>query len=32
MGYSIGKWEGDTFVVETIGQNGKTWLPHMVGK
>ena len=26
MGYSIGKWEGDTFVVETIGQNGKTWL------
>jgi hypothetical protein len=26
MGYSIGKWENDTFVVETIGQNGKTWL------
>ena len=26
MGYSIGKWEGDTFVVETIGQNGRTWL------
>jgi hypothetical protein len=26
MGYSIGHWEGDTFVVETIGQNGKTWL------
>jgi hypothetical protein len=26
MGYSIGKWDGDTFVVETIGQNGKTWL------
>src|SRR6266480_5491138 len=26
MGYSVGKWEGDTFVVETIGQNGKTWL------
>jgi hypothetical protein len=26
MGYSTGKWEGDTFVVETIGQNGKTWL------
>ena len=26
MGYSIGKWDGDTFVVETIGQNGRTWL------
>ncbi|MEO8258213.1 MAG: hypothetical protein ABI868_12775 [Acidobacteriota bacterium] len=26
MGYSVGRWDGDTFVVETIGQNGKTWL------
>jgi hypothetical protein len=26
MGYSIGRWEGDTFLVDTIGQNGKTWL------
>ena len=26
MGYSVGRWEGDTFVVETIGQNGRTWL------
>lgn len=26
MGYSVGHWEGDTFIVETIGQNGKTWL------
>src|SRR5215467_7794110 len=26
MGYSIGHWEKDTLVVETIGQNGKTWL------
>jgi hypothetical protein len=26
MGYSVGHWEGDTMVVETIGQNGKTWL------
>ena len=26
MGYSVGHWEGDTLVIETIGQNGKTWL------
>jgi hypothetical protein len=26
MGYSVGKWDGDTLVVETIGQNGRTWL------
>jgi hypothetical protein len=26
MGYSIGRWEGETFVVTTVGQNGKTWL------
>jgi hypothetical protein len=26
MGYSIGHWDKDTFIVETIGQNGKTWL------
>ena len=25
-GYSVGKWEGDTFVVETTGFNDKTWL------
>jgi hypothetical protein len=26
MGYSVGRWEGDTFVVDTINQNGRTWL------
>lgn len=26
MGYSIGHWEGDTLVVDTIRQNGRTWL------
>jgi hypothetical protein len=26
MGYSIGRWQGDTFIAETIGQNGRTWL------
>jgi hypothetical protein len=25
LGYSVGKWEGDTFVVETIGFNDKQW-------
>ena len=26
MGYSTGKWEGDTLVVDTAGFNDKTWL------
>src|SRR5436190_5220367 len=26
LGYSIGKWEGDTFVVESIGFNDQTWI------
>ena len=26
QGYSVGKWDGDTFVVETAGTNGKGWL------
>src|SRR5438552_8039250 len=31
QGYSIGRWEGDTLVIDTIGLNDKTWLniyPH----
>ena len=26
FGYSLGKWDGDTFVVETVGFNDKSWL------
>lgn len=26
MGNSVGRWEGDTLVVDTIGYNDKTWL------
>jgi hypothetical protein len=26
LGYSVGKWEGDTLVVDTIGLNDRTWL------
>ena len=29
MGDSIGKWEGDTLVVDTIGFNDKTWLDQV---
>ena len=26
MGYSVGRWEGDTLVVDSIGFNDRTWL------
>jgi hypothetical protein len=26
LGYSIGRWEGDTFVIETSGFNDRSWL------
>jgi len=26
LGYSVGKWDGDTLVVESAGYNGKAWL------
>lgn len=26
QGYSVGRWDGDTFVVETTGFNGRGWL------
>ena len=28
MGYSVGKWEGDTFVVKSMGFDERTWLDH----
>ena len=28
FGHSIGKWEGDTLVIDTIGYNEKTWLDY----
>ena len=28
MGDSIGKWEGDTLVVDSVGFNDKTWLDN----
>jgi len=30
MGYSVGRWDGDTLVVESNGYNNKTWL-HRLG-
>ena len=29
MGYSTGHWDGDTFVIDTVGFNDKTWLDPM---
>ena len=26
LGYSVGRWEGDTLVIETTGFNGRTWI------
>ena len=28
MGYSVGRWEGDTLVVTTAGYNDRTWLDY----
>ena len=30
VGHSIGKWEGDTLVVDTIGYNDRSWLPTAI--
>ena len=29
MGHSIGRWDGDIFVVDTVGFNDKTWLDRI---
>ena len=26
LGYSVGRWEGDTLVIETTGLNGRAWI------
>jgi hypothetical protein len=28
MGYSVGRWDGETLVVESNGYNDRTWLDH----
>ena len=28
LGYSVGRWEGDTFVVDSVGFEERTWLDH----
>lgn len=29
MGHSVGRWEGDTLVIDTIGLNDKTWVDSL---
>ncbi len=29
LGYSVGKWERDTFIVDTVGFNDRSWLDGM---
>ncbi len=31
LGYSVGHWDGDTLVVETMGFNGRSWLDTAKG-
>jgi hypothetical protein len=31
LGYSIGRWEGDTLAVDTIGFNGRSWVDTAKG-
>ena len=27
-GYSVGRWEGDTLIVDTVGFDGRSWVDH----
>lgn len=29
FGYSVGRWDGDTFIVDSIGFNDRTWLDQL---
>ena len=29
MGHSVGRWEGDTLVIDTVGVNDRTWLDRL---
>jgi len=31
LGYSVGRWDGDTLVVDTIGFNGRSWVDTAKG-
>ena len=28
LGWSVGRWEGDTFIVNSVGFDDRTWLDH----
>jgi hypothetical protein len=32
LGYSTGRWDGDTLVIDTTGLNGKAWLDTQKGR
>jgi hypothetical protein len=28
LGYTVGRWDGDTFVIESVGHDDRTWVDH----